>query len=368
MSHPSSSALIRDPESLARAIETWSASPVLAVDTEFVRVDTYYPKLCLIQVRSETATALIDTIALTDLGPALDALYAGAHLKLFHAAGQDLEILVRLRGACPQPLFDTQIAATLLGLGEQIGYAGLIEKRLGVTLDKSLSRTDWSRRPLTAAELAYAAADVEHLAEIFPALQAELAQRGRLSWLAEDCARLCDPAAYVTRPQDAWQRLRGLARLDAREQTVAVALATWRETVAQQRDRPRKWILDDEPLYRLAQRRPQTAGELAALDVLPAKTLARHGEALLAVIRDAQAAPARLYARDDELDGAGKARLKTLQSAVQDAAGRLGVPASFLAPRAELLRLVREGGDAHVTVLSGWRREVCGHRLLDLLP
>lgn len=365
---PQTYTLIDRPDALARALEGWVASPVLAIDTEFVRVDTYYPKLCLIQVRSEQSTALIDTIALTDLGPALDALYAGLHVKLFHAASQDLEILVRLRGTCPRPLFDTQVAATLLGLGDQIGYAGLIEKRLGVTLDKSLSRTDWSRRPLSPAELAYAAADVDHLAEIFPALQAELAARDRLPWLAEDCARLCDPANYVTLPQDAWQRLRGLPRLPAREQTVAVALATWRESEAQQRDRPRKWIIDDEPLYRLAQRQPQTASELAALDVLPPKTLARHGEALLDVIRAAQGEPERLYARDDELDGTGKALLKALQGAVQACAEQLGLPASFLAPKADLLRLVHEGGNAAVNVLAGWRREVCGRTLLELLP
>ncbi|MFA5939086.1 MAG: ribonuclease D [Sinimarinibacterium sp.] len=368
MPHTHPHSLIRDPDTLARTVEAWSASPVLAIDTEFVRVDTYYPKLCLIQVRDERTTALIDTTALADLGPALDALYAPGHVKLFHAPSQDLEILVRLRGACPQPLFDTQIAATLLGLGDQIGYAGLIEKRLGITLDKSLSRTDWSRRPLSAAELAYAAADVEHLAEIFPSLQAELATRDRLTWLAEDCARLCDPEHYVTRPDDAWQRLRGLARLPAREQTVAVALATWRETEAQQRDRPRKWIIDDEPLYRLAQRQPQTTSELSALDVLPPKTLARHSEALLATIAAARTLPEQFYVRDEDLDSTGKALLKQLQGAVMTRAEQLGIPASFVAPKAELLRLVHAGGDAPVNVLAGWRREVCGRSLLELLP
>lgn len=360
--------LITEPEALAQAVTRWASSNFLAVDTEFVRVDTYYPLLCLVQVRDEQATSLIDATAFADLSALLDALYAPDRVKLFHAPGQDLEILVRLRGGCPSPLFDTQIAATLLGYGDQIGYAGLIEKRLGITLDKSLSRTDWSRRPLRPAELDYAAADVEHLAEIYPALQAELAERERLAWLAEDCTRLCDPAQYQTLPQDAWQRLRGLARLSAREQTVAAALAAWRETEAQQRDRPRKWILDDEPLYRLAQRQPQTQRELEGLNVLPPRTLARHGETMLAVIAAARAEPERLYARDEELDAAAKILLKLLQTVVLTRAQSLGLPASFLAPKADLVRLVRDGASAPINVLRGWRREACGTALLEALP
>ncbi|HEY1077821.1 MAG TPA: ribonuclease D, partial [Fontimonas sp.] len=241
--------LIDTPDALAAAAARWKTSRFLAVDTEFIRVDTYYPQLCLVQVRDEQASALVDTIALKDLTPLLDALYTPGIVKLFHAAGQDLEILVRLRGSCPQPLFDSQIAATLLGIGDQIGYAGLIEKRVGVTLDKSLSRTNWARRPLTGPEMDYAAADVEYLAQIYPELQAQLAERGRLAWMAEDCARLCEPDQYRTLPADAWQRLKGLARLSPREQTVAAALAAWRETEAQARDRPRKWILDDDAVY-----------------------------------------------------------------------------------------------------------------------
>ncbi|MFP5305080.1 MAG: ribonuclease D [Gammaproteobacteria bacterium] len=364
MSH----ALITEPEALARAITRWSSSTYLAIDTEFVRVDTYYPRLCLVQVRDEQATALVDATAFVDLTPLLDALYAHGSVKLFHAAAQDLEILARLRSVCPQPLFDTQIAATLLGYGDQIGYAALVEKRLGITLDKSLSRTDWSRRPLPGPALAYAAADVEYLAELYPALQEELAARERLAWLAEDCARICEPALYRTEPADAWQRLRGLGRLSPREQTVAAALAAWRETEAQQRDRPRKWIVDDEPLYRLAQRQPRSMQELSSLAVLPPRTAERHGETLLEIIGNALTEPERIYARDEELDAAGKILLKLLQGIVLTRAQALGLPAGYLAPKADLMRLVREGGDAPVNVLRGWRREVCGAALLDALP
>ncbi|MEC9362486.1 MAG: ribonuclease D [Pseudomonadota bacterium] len=361
-------ALIADPEALSRTIESWAHSPFLALDTEFIRVDTYYPKLCLVQVRGQREAALIDAVNLPALDSLLDALYAPDKVKLFHAAGQDLEILVRLRGAVPQPIFDTQIAATLLGYGDQLGYAGLIERRLGVVLDKSLSRTDWSRRPLRPAELAYAAADVEHLAEIYPALQDELVARGRIAWLAEDCVRLCDPAQYRTEPADAWRRLRGLSRLSPREQTIAAAIAHWREEEAQRRDRPRKWIVDDDAVYRLAQRQPQTRTALESLAVLPPKTLERHGESLLALIDSGLKAPEQRYAMDDEFGDADKRLLKALQAHVAARAAALELPASYLAPRADLAKLVRDRGDADVNVLRGWRREVCGSGLLELLP
>ncbi|NKF22891.1 ribonuclease D [Solimonas marina] len=356
---------IQTPEQLAPHLDRWSQRQWLTVDTEFVRVDTYYPKLCLIQIGDGDEAACIDTLALTDLGPLLDVLYASHSIKVFHAAAQDLEILVKLRGSCPQPLFDTQIAATLLGIGDQIGYAGLIDKRLGITLDKSLSRTDWARRPLREAELAYAAADVSHLATVFPTLQEELAACGRLAWLAEDCARLADPANYSTPPEDAWQRLKGLSRLDARAQSVAAALAAWRESEAQQRDRPRKWILDDDAIYRLAERRPDSTQRLESLGVLPPKTLERQGERLLAIVAEALAQPATVRVADEELTAEQKQRLRELQNAVQARAAELGLPQGYLAPRADLVAVLRRGAAADVPVLQGWRREVCGTMLIE---
>ncbi len=362
-----STLLIATADALAEAVERWRPAPWLTVDTEFVRVDTYHARLCLVQIGDGSSAACIDVLALPDLTPLLDLLYGPQSVAVFHAAGQDLEILVRLRGRCPQPLFDTQVAATLLGIGDQIGYAGLIEKRLGIPVDKSLSRTDWARRPLREAELAYAAADVSHLATIYPTLQDELARAGRLGWLAEDCARMCDPAQYVTAPEAAWQRLKGLARMSPREQTVAAALCAWREREAQDRDRPRKWIVEDDAIYRLAERRPQTSAELATLGALPPKTLERHGERLLAVIAEAAAAPEQRLAQEEELDAAQKGLLKKLQTLVQARGTQLNVPASFLAPRADLMSLVRHGPEARAQVLRGWRREVCGGDLLAAL-
>lgn len=359
--------LIQTSAALEPHLRRWAHMPWLTVDTEFIRVDTYYPKLCLVQIGDPETAVCIDMLALPDAAPLLDCLYAPERIKVFHAASQDLEIFVRMRGACPLPLFDTQTAATLLGIGDQIGYAGLIDKRLGITLDKSLSRTDWARRPLSEAELAYAAADVSHLATIYPALQNELAACGRLGWQAEDCVRAGQTERYVMRPEDAWEKLRGLARMNATAQTVGAALAAWRENEAQSRDRPRKWIVDDDAIYRLAERQPDSLAQLGALGVLPPKTLDRHGERLLEVIETARAQPPHLIFEDDELSPPQKLKLRELQTLVQARAAELQLPPGFLAPRADLIELMRRGGAAGVPVLQGWRRPLCGDALLEAL-
>jgi ribonuclease D len=360
--------LITDADRLAERCAGWAREPWLALDTEFLREDTYYPKLCLIQVGDGRDEACIDPLAMRP--EALAPLWAisrdPAVLKLFHAASQDLEIFVRLSEAATAPLADTQIAASLLGLGDQMGYAALVKLRLGIELDKSLTRTDWSRRPLRPAELDYAAADVRHLATIWPSLLDELRAAGRQEWFDEDCARLADPARYRPLPEDAWQRLKGLARLAPEAQAVAAALAIWRERIAQARDRPRKWILDDEPLYRIAERRPRSVGELAALAVLPPKTLERHGEALVAVIAEAGGTPGTVLV-EELLSEVEKARIKRLQAELLTLAKALNVSVTVLAPRADLEALARHGGEASAQVLRGWRREVAGERLLKVL-
>lgn len=352
---------------LQQLVDTLSARAWLAIDTEFVRIDTYQARLCLVQVGDGETSVCIDPLKIPDLSPLLRLLADPSRVKVLHSASQDYEIFMQLTGDCPRPLFDSQIAATLLGYGDQIGYAGLIEKLCGVTLDKSLSRTDWGRRPLSEAELAYAAADVKHLADIYPRLRAELEQAGRLAWLEEDCARLCDPERYRTHPQDAWQRLKGMARLPAREQQIAAQLAAWRETEAQARNRPRKWIIDDDVIYRLAERKPQTLAQLESLQLLQPKTLSRHGEMLLKLVQQGLAAPAVLLANDDQLSPEQKQQLKALQTQLAGLAEQLKLPASFIAPRADLLALMFQREQATVPLMQGWRRAVAGEALLKQL-
>lgn len=353
--------LVNDADTLRHWCNLWATRPWLAVDTEFIRVDTYQAQLCLVQIGDGERSVCIDTLAIPDLNPLWDVLHQPQIIKVLHSASQDYEIFVELTGRCPAPLFDSQTAATLLGIGDQIGYAGLIEKTLGIAVDKSLSRTNWARRPLTDAELEYAAADVTHLATLYPQLQQQLTERGRLGWLAEDCKRACNPDLYVTHPQDAWQRLKGLARMAPLAQHTAAALAGWRETVARERNRPRRWILEDDAVYRLAERRPQDLAQLRDLNVLPPKTLERHGEALLAVIRSVTPATQPL---DAELDGAQKARLQALQARIKQAAEQLQLPPGYLAPRADLIELLLKGASARIPLLQGWRREQIGAALL----
>ena len=361
--------LLDSAEPLRAAAGGWSAEGWLAVDTEFVRDDSYYPEPCLIQVGDGRQACCIDTIVLdaSALQPLFATLASTTITKVFHSASQDLELFVQLTGDCPRPLFDTQLAASLLGEGDQLGYAGLVERRLGIKLDKSLTRTDWSRRPLSAAELAYAAADVRHLAELYPQLREELATAGRLTWLEEDCARLSDPRRYRNPPEEAWRRLKGIARLEASAQRVAAELAGWRETVAQERNRPRKWILEDEPLYRMAERQPQSEQQLVDLQMLSPKTLSRHGSALLEVIARARHGTHPIAVEEPPLIDSQKARLQKLQEQLRQRAASLNVPPSLLAPRADLEALVRRGAEAGAPVLEGWRREVVGMELVKLL-
>lgn len=358
--------LIDDPAQLGDAVARFAQRPWLTVDTEFVREETYWPQLCLIQVGDGEFDAVFDAIRLPDLAPLLDLLMRPDITKVFHAASQDLEIFVRLRDAAPTPMFDTQIAASLLGIGDQPGYAALVDKRLGIKVDKSLTRTNWSRRPLSAAEIAYAEDDVRHLATLYPALREELATRGRLAWLEEDCARLAHAERYRVQPDTAWERLKSLARLPVAAQHVAAALATWRERLADARDRPRKWILADDALYRIAERQPSDIDQLAALQVLPPKTLERQGEELLRLVAESRRHGGKALAVDLQLDEAQKARLQKLLARVREIAADLGIPPALLAPRAEIEALSLRGADAPVALLAGWRREVAGDELLRL--
>lgn len=358
--------LVDTQDALAEFLQRWNGAPFLALDTEFIREQTYYPQLCLVQVGDGPDAACLDPLTSLDLRPLLERLADPATTYVFHAAAQDLEIFVRLTGRCPAPLFDTQIAAALLGYGEQLGYAGLIEKLIGVRVDKTLSRTNWARRPLNPAELAYAGDDVRHLADVYPRLLGELEARGRLDWLREDCEAMRDPARYRPSPETEWKRLKGLARMDAPAQHVAASLAAWREVLAEQRDRPRRWILPDEAIYLLAERRPQTLRQLGDLQALPPKSLERHGQTLLDLIAQGVRTDAPPLVIEARAGDAEKKRLKHLLERARTIANDLGIPASLLAPRADIEALAVQGDKAPVSLLRGWRRQVAGAELLEM--
>jgi ribonuclease D len=274
---------------LATLCEELAREPYVAVDTEFMRDRTYYPKLCLVQLAGTERHAAVDPLAPgIDLTPLLDLLANPAVLKVFHAARQDIEVFYRLTGAVPTPLFDTQLAAMVCGYGEEVGYETLVSQIAKGRIDKSSRFTDWSRRPLSPQQLAYALGDVIHLRVIYERLQRQLEQTGRSEWVAQELANLTDPATYEQNPEDAWKRIKVRSR-DPRFLAVLRALAAWREREAQRRDLPRNRIVRDDLLLEIAANRPTTPEEFAKLRRI---NLDRQSvETALATVRSALAVP-----------------------------------------------------------------------------
>src|SRR3954471_22484558 len=272
---------------LAGFCETIKGQPFVAVDTEFMRETTYWPKLCLIQAAAPNAHAVIDPLADgMDLEPFLAILRDETILKVFHAARQDVEIFNNLQ-AMPRPLFDTQVAGMAAGFGEQIAYDALVRQMLKIELDKSSRFTDWARRPLTDNQLTYALADVTHLAALFPMLRDRLEREGRLGWVQDEMSNLTDPAVYDVEPENAWKRLRP-RKHTAKYMSVYKGVAAWRERMAQTRDQPRGRILKDDAIDEIATQAPTDADQLDRLRSVPKGfSGSRFGPDLLAAVREA---------------------------------------------------------------------------------
>ncbi len=258
----------------------------LAVDTEFERVNTYYPEWCLLQLGDGALTAVIDPLAISDLNPLYELLYDPAIIKVFHAARQDLELFYHIRGRLPGPLFDTQIAAALLGYDRQIGYAALVQEILGIELDKSQARTDWKRRPLHRNQLRYAADDVIYLGRLYEILQARLAESAQLAAFEEEVKALDDPLLYEPDPQMMWKKIRESKRLQGEPLAILQRLAAWREQTARAENRPRKWILPDHSLLEMARLQPDNKDALSQIAGMNRQVLQRHGTGLLQLIGD----------------------------------------------------------------------------------
>jgi len=357
---------IQDPALLQRCVDAWPAGSPLALDTEFVRERTYYPRLCLIQVAVPGELALIDALAIAGGGALAVPLADPQRVKLLHAARQDIEALLPLTGGPLAPVFDTQQAAALLGFPAQVGYAELVRQVLGVELAKGHARTDWARRPLSAEQLAYAADDVRYLPQLAAELDRRLRAAGRRGWMEEESALLGDISLYRVEPAEAWRRLKGLERLDQQAFAAARALARWREHRAMDRNLPRGWVLPDAAIHELAAIRPQTREALAAIATVPRATAARAADEILeAIDASRHAEPVEAL---EELSRPGPAQLrqmKALQQRLLATAGELGIQPEILATRRELAALIR--GVRELPVLSGWRRQVIGEPLLATL-
>lgn len=341
--------IVDTPAALLDALPQLTAPGPWALDTEFMRVDTYYPRLCLLQVATATSVICIDPLAVPDLGALAPALADPARMKLMHAARQDLEALSVHGGFQIAGVVDTQIAAGLLGLPEQVGYAWLVEHYEGVVLDKSQTRTDWAQRPLTAAQWHYAAQDVVHLLPLWARMSAALEAAGKRDWLTEECARLT--VEDNTPPA---QRVKGLNQCDGPSLAIAQALAEWREHQARTLNRPRNWILRDEVLVEIARRRPRALPELSSVSGMPPATLRRHGEALLAVCQEAAGRPLVVERPAlTRLTPEQTAMVVSLQERVKACADACTIVPTLLATRRELERVVL--GLPVPRLQSGWR-------------
>lgn len=358
-------ATLTDDAAIARLAGRLEGAPYIGLDTEFMRERTYRPQLCLLQLSAPDEVTCVDPLAGASLSALAGALAGAPVVKVMHAARQDLEVLWPLFGSVG-PLFDTQVAAALTGLPAQVGYSELVRRLLGVELAKSQTRTDWSRRPLSEAQLAYAADDVRHLGALRDSLTATLAGMGRLGWLEEELRDLSSPEQLFVDPDKAHERLRWSGELDPDRARLARLLAAWRERRASEKDRPRSWILDDAGLRALVLMAPRDRQGLTSLTELQPGFVERSGAAVLEVIEGARL-PTRLPpppARPRP-DPEHAARVRQLSATVQDMARELGLSPEILATRRDLEALA--AGHRDVDVLRGWRGEVLGGKLLARL-
>jgi len=364
--------LITDSDSLLKLCERLAKSDFVTVDTEFMRENTYWPDLCLVQIANTEEAAAIDPKAEgLDLAPLLNLLVNNEDvLKVFHAGGQDLEIIFNLTGGTPHPLFDTQIAAMALGLGEQVGYSNLVENLLGKSLDKGARFTDWARRPLDKRQIDYAIGDVTYLATLFPKMLNRLRKTGRGAWLDQEMERLADPAQYANDPAQAWKRV----RIPTRKPEVLgrlKALAAWREIEARQKNLPRGRIMKDETLADIALHPPldqEALGKVRGLS--PGWKSNDIGARLMDALASAHPLPpSELPPREDRQPGLGKegALVADLLKLLLKIRARESNVAARLVARSEELELLAAGRREGLAILEGWRFEEFGRDALDLV-
>jgi ribonuclease D len=334
----------------------------VAIDTEFMREKTFYAQLCLIQLATPTTIYCADPLTGSDLDRFWTALNSCAWV--LHSGRQDVEVFYQTAGQMPANVFDTQIAAGLLGYAPQMGYATLVKELFGKELAKSHTRADWTRRPLPAEMIEYAAEDVEFLLGACDELSARLKALGRLDWAHEDSARLLNPALYEDSPSASFDRLKGARSLTGRARSAAACLAVWREQRAAHSNRPRQWILKDAVLLDLAVSNPDDAGAIAAIPGMPSATARRSASELLTVLGNASDSDDG-YVPPTRPDEKQKALLKIMQAEVAKKSADLGIAAEIIAPKKELSNAML--GDRESRVFSGWRHDVVGQRLLEVM-
>ena len=363
--------LIASTDALAEACARLSAHPFVTVDTEFMRETTYYPKLCLIQMAAPDGEGvLVDPLAEElELGPFMDLMANEAVLKVFHSARQDLEIVWNLGGIVPHPLFDTQVAAMVCGYGDSVSYEQLVNDLAKARVDKSSRFTDWSRRPLSDAQLTYALSDVTHLVKVYEALSADLERTGRSEWLAEEMQVLTSPDTYRADPANAWKRLSGRMR-KPKEIAVLMEVAAWREREAQDRDVPRSRVLKDEAVIDVATSQPRSVEALGRLRSIPSGfERSRTGAEILAAVergleRDPKTVP--VPERSRTRGGGGAALVELLKVLLKPVAEAERVAPKIIATVDDLEGIAEDGESADVAAMHGWRRRLFGDKAVAL--
>jgi len=353
---------------LAEAGARLARHPFVTVDTEFLRESTYYPKLCVAQMASTDEAVVVDALAPgLDLGPLFGLMADERVVKVFHAARQDIEICWHEAGIIPSPLVDTQVAAMVLGYGDSISYDQLVQRITGDVLDKSHRFTDWTRRPLTEAQLTYAVSDVTHLRDVYVKLSADLDKRGRTEWMREEMKILSSPETYRMEPEHAWERLKTRVR-KPKELAILMEVAAWRELEAQTRDVPRGRVLKDEVIGDIAVQAPTSMERLAGLRSLPKGfERSRWGEAIIAAVMRGLARDIKSLPRLDRHRPApnGQATVELLKVLLRMTAEHHGVAAKVIATVDDLDRIAGDD-EADVAALRGWRRELFGEKALAL--
>jgi len=359
--------LIATTQDLANVCQRLAKHAYITVDTEFLRETTFWPKLCVVQLASEEEAVAVDALAEgIDLAPLFTLMADQRVIKVFHAARQDVEIFWHLAKLIPVPLFDTQVAAMVCGFGDQVSYSELVQTITKVGLDKSSRFTDWSRRPLSAAQVDYAIADVTYLRDVYLALKQKLERAGRLAWLDDELAQLTSPSTYEQHPENAWERFRQRVR-KPRDLSVLMEIAAWREAEAQSRDVPRSRVLKDDILVEIALAAPRSPEALSNLRAFPrGMENSKAGAQILAAIEQGLARdPATLPKLERERRSSGGATVELLKVLLRQVSEAHGVAAKMIAT-VDDLDAIASDDHARVATMTGWRYAIFGEKALEL--
>ena len=360
--------LITTTKDLAAVCARMAKHPFVTVDTEFLRETTYYPLLCVAQMASPDEAVVVDALATgIDLGPFFALMANEAVVKVFHAARQDIEIVWNMAKTIPHPIVDSQVAAMVLGYGDSISYDQLVQRITGDTLDKSNRFTDWTRRPLSDAQIAYALSDVTHLRDVYLKLAADLEKRGRSDWVKAEMDVLTSPETYRAEPERAWERLKSRVR-KPKELAVLIEVAAWREREAQSRDVPRGRVIKDDVVGDIAVQAPTTIERLGHLRSLPKGfERSRWGDQIVEAVKRGLERDVKTLPRLERFRPApnGAATVELLKVLLRMTAERHGVAAKVIATVDDLDRIAADD-EADIPAMKGWRRELFGEKALAL--